>query len=115
MIGPACWLKLFGCFSLLVDDGTISLHLEHGSVPRQFFAIDFEHFFWVDLRQYKRVALCTSMIFEMLPTLEKVFFRGVSCLQTLKIVTDIIKCPLYVHNELWFLSRSTCETISSMS
>ena len=46
MIGPACWLKLFGCFSLLVDDGTISLHLEHGSVPRQFFAIDFEHFFW---------------------------------------------------------------------
>ena len=42
-------------------------------MPRQFFAIDFEHFFWVDLRQYKRVALCTSMIFEMLPTLEKVF------------------------------------------
>ena len=78
MIGPACWLKLFGCFSLLVDDGTISLHLEHGSVPRQFFAIDFEHFSeavqaggTVHIHDLRDVAY-----------VEEGFFRGVSCLQT---------------------------------
>ena len=89
-------------------------------MPSHFFAFDFGHCFWVDLGQYKRVALCTSMIFEMLPTLEKIFSVAFLAflVKIIVIVTDIIiKCSLYVnvHNELWFLSRSTCETTSSMS